>query len=82
MIEVQNLVKKYGAAAPGLQSIGYQEFIPYFSQEISLDEVMQQIKFNSHRYVRYQSSWFKKDKSIKRVENYTQAKKLVNFFLK
>lgn len=79
--EVKKLVKKYGASAPGLQSIGYQEFVPYFDKEIALDDVIQKIKFNTHRYVRYQNNWFNKDKGIKWIKSFEQARELVKIFL-
>ena len=79
--EVKEIVKKYSNLAPGLQSIGYREFMPYFKEEVSLDEAIQKIKFNTHRYVRHQNSWFNKDKRIKWVKNFNQAQSLVKKFL-
>lgn len=58
--EVRRLVKKYGWATPGLKTLGYREFQPYFQDGISLPEVTQRIKFNTHSYIRRQKTYFKK----------------------
>lgn len=80
--EATALLIKYGIEAPGLQTIGYQEFIPYLKKETTLAEVIQKIKFNTHAYVRYQNSWFNKDERIKWVKDYSEVDKLIRqFFL-
>lgn len=47
------------------QSIGYREFKDYFVNEVSLDEVKENIKRNTRRFAKRQITWFKnKTKSI------------------
>ncbi len=58
--EVGGLAKKYGWAAPGLRTLGYREFKPYFDGLIQLNEAVQKLKFNTHAYIRRQKTYFKK----------------------
>ncbi len=63
--EVRRLVLKYGWDAPGLASIGYAEFKPYFENRSILETIKQKIKFNSHAYARRQLTYFKRQSEIK-----------------
>jgi tRNA dimethylallyltransferase len=47
-----------------LNTVGYKEFFPYFSGEISLDEAIANVKTHSRRYAKRQMTWFRKDESI------------------
>ncbi|MFM6994832.1 MAG: tRNA (adenosine(37)-N6)-dimethylallyltransferase MiaA [Sediminibacterium sp.] len=47
-----------------LQTVGYQEWLPYFKGEQSRDEVIQAIQQNTRHYAKRQMTWFKKDTSI------------------
>ena len=40
-------------------AIGYQEFIPYFKGEISLDAAIEEIKKNTRHLAKRQETWFK-----------------------
>lgn len=40
-------------------AIGYQEFIPYFNNECSLDDVIELIKKNTRHLAKRQETWFK-----------------------
>lgn len=42
-----------------LKGIGYQEFIPYFENKNSLEEVVETIKKNSRHLAKRQETWFK-----------------------
>lgn len=46
----------------GMKTIGYKEFFPYFSGEITLDEVQKQIQQYSRNYAKRQLTWFSKYK--------------------
>lgn len=46
------------------QAIGYRQFIPYFSGEISLAETEAQIAKESRNYAKRQLTWFRRDKNI------------------
>jgi tRNA dimethylallyltransferase len=80
--EVRTLVKKYPFDAPAFNTIGYKEIIDYLKSKISLPEAIQQIKFNTHSYVRRQMTWFGHDENIKWVKTVDEAEKLVQQFLK
>lgn len=41
------------------QGIGYKELYPYFKEEITLEEAVEQIKQNSRRYAKRQLTWFR-----------------------
>ncbi len=45
--------------------IGYKEFVPYFKKEISLDEVIENIKKNSRRYAKRQYTFFNNQMDVK-----------------
>jgi tRNA dimethylallyltransferase len=79
--EVENLAEKYSWDLPSMSGIGYQEFKDYFKGKITLDKVIQQIKTHTHQYARRQMSWFKRDKRIHWIKNYSEAKKLIKSFL-
>ncbi|STD22612.1 tRNA (adenosine(37)-N6)-dimethylallyltransferase MiaA [Enterococcus mundtii] len=46
-------------AVQASQGIGYKEFFPYFEENITLDEAVEQIKLNSRRYAKRQLTWFR-----------------------
>ncbi len=57
--EVKSLIPHRHTQA--LQTVGYQEWMPYFDGEIDLPEVIRLIKRNSRRYAKRQMTWFRKD---------------------
>ena len=40
-------------------ALGYQEFIPYFNKEVSINDVVEEIKKNSRHLAKRQITWFK-----------------------
>jgi tRNA dimethylallyltransferase len=51
---------------PAMSSIGYAQIADFLQGKGTLDEAVQRIKFESHRYVRQQFNWFRpKDDRIK-----------------
>lgn len=51
----------YGRRLPSMSGIGYRQLIAYLHGEISLDEAVQRIKFETHRFARQQNTWFRRD---------------------
>jgi tRNA dimethylallyltransferase len=47
-----------------MQSIGYQEVVPYLRGEYDYDTMVDRIKFSTHRYVRHQLTWLRKTPDI------------------
>lgn len=59
--EVRNLILEwYIEEDEGMKAIGYQEFFPYFRDEISREECMEQIRQYSRNYAKRQLNWFSK----------------------
>lgn len=50
------------------QAIGYKEFIPYFNNEITLDEAINQIKIHTHQYAKRQYTFFRHQLNVNWVE--------------
>jgi len=80
--EVRNLLKRYPADTPALNSIGYKEIIDYLNGKMELKEAIDRIKFNTHDYVRRQETWFKRNKKIKWVKHIEDAEKLIKRFVR
>lgn len=87
--EIRNLVKKYGFKNYSLQTIGYEEWLPYIKNKphkpLSKDEksaVKKAIELNTFKFAKRQMTWFKKDKRICWVKDYKEAENLINNFLR
>jgi len=60
--EVEKLLKMgYRPELPALSGIGYKQIIAYLNGQASKEAAIQQIKYESHRFVRHQYNWFKPD---------------------
>lgn len=64
--EVEKLARMgYDFSLPAMSSIGYRQIGMYLKGEIRLPAAVQQIKFETHRFVRHQYAWFRlNDKRI------------------
>ncbi len=49
---------------PAFSSIGYRQLFPVIDGEQTLDEAIQVIKHGTHRYVRHQETWLRKNPRI------------------
>lgn len=47
--------------APAMSSIGYRQLVPHLRGEESLTEAIHRIKVDTHRYVRHQETWLRKN---------------------
>lgn len=56
--EVNSLKESFATSKALKTAIGYKEFIPYFNNETSLDEVINKIKQNSRHYAKRQYTFF------------------------
>jgi len=65
--EVKKLVNRgYDFNLPAMSGIGYKQIDMFLRGELTLAAAIQQIKFETHRFVRHQYSWFRlKDDRIK-----------------
>lgn len=60
--EVKALLPQFHLNA--LQTVGYQEWVPYFKGEQPIEKVIDAIQQNTRHYAKRQMTWFKKDVSI------------------
>lgn len=47
--------------APAMSSLGYRQLLPYLRDEVTLDAALERIKFDTHRYVRHQETWLRRN---------------------
>ena len=58
--ETRRLLAAYDPALPALTSLGYKEIGAYLRGEMDLPAAVAQINVETHRYVRHQTTWFRK----------------------
>jgi tRNA dimethylallyltransferase len=64
--EVRELLRRgVSAEAPAMSAIGYPQIVAYLDGRTPLDEAVARIKFDTHRYVRHQSTWLKRMTSVR-----------------
>jgi len=80
--EAKKLFGKYGFEIPPMQTIGYQEWLPYVEGKISKKNVAEKIKTHTLQFAKRQMTWFKRDQQTRWVKNKKIAEKLVEKFLK
>ncbi len=67
--EVANLLAAgVPADAPAMSSIGYRQLLPYLEGRSSLDNAIARIRFDTHRYVRHQETWLRKNPRLVRID--------------
>ncbi|MFC2122941.1 tRNA (adenosine(37)-N6)-dimethylallyltransferase MiaA [Bacteroidota bacterium] len=58
--EVQQLIRRgCNFDLPAMSGIGYKQIGAFLQGQVSLESAIQQIKFETHRFVRQQYNWFK-----------------------
>jgi len=63
--EIKRLLKEgVGWSAPGMNTLAYKEFQPFFEKKESLTKIVERWKLDEHAYARRQATWFKKDGRI------------------
>lgn len=60
-----------------LQTVGYRELFKYFDGEISLDFAISEIKKNTRRFAKRQTTWFKKDAEIQWFDFEDRIEKII-----
>ncbi len=66
--EVKILYKKYPESKIIHSAIGYKEFLPFFKNEETIENVIERIKQNSRHYAKRQYTWFNNQMDIKWFE--------------
>ena len=65
--EVRALLERgYAPDLPALSGIGYAEIVAYLRGESTLPDAITRIKTNTHRYVRHQETWFRRNHAAER----------------
>lgn len=55
------LAAGYGAELPPMSGLGYRQLLTYLAGKSSLEEAVERIKFETHRFARQQATWFRRD---------------------
>jgi tRNA dimethylallyltransferase len=77
--EVEALLEKgYKSDSPALSGIGYRNVVKCLKGEISTEEAIELNQRDNRRYAKRQMTWFKRDKSINWIENYSEVNSLLN----
>lgn len=67
--EVQGLLAAgYTANLPAMSSVGYKQVTAYLKGDMSLKEAQERMNFTTHRYIRQQYTWFRRDLEIQWLE--------------
>lgn len=62
LAEVEKLREMgYGRSLPSMSGLGYRQLMAHLEGEMNLAEAVQRIKFETHRFVRQQNTWFRAD---------------------
>lgn len=56
------------ATAPAMSSIGYRQLLPYLDGVVTLADAVERIRFDTHRYVRHQETWLRKNPRLVRFD--------------
>jgi tRNA dimethylallyltransferase len=64
----QLLARGYDPALPAFSSIGYRQLVPAIAGGADLAEAIARIKLDTHRLVRHQQTWFRRNDRLIRVD--------------
>ena len=60
--EVRGLIERgYSPKLPAMSGLGYRQLAAHLKGEMSLEEAVERIKFETHRFARQQRTWFHPD---------------------
>jgi len=54
--------------SPAMSSLGYRQLFPFLRGDASLEQATYQIKVDTHRYVRHQETWLRKNPNLVAVD--------------
>ena len=54
--------------APAMGSLGYRQLLPYLHGEMDLDAAVRRIEHDTHRYVRHQETWLRRNPRLVRLD--------------
>jgi tRNA dimethylallyltransferase len=60
--EVRSLLERgVPESAPAMSSLGYRQLLPHVQGESSLEQAIERIRHDTHRYVRHQETWLRRN---------------------
>jgi tRNA dimethylallyltransferase len=60
--EVRSLLERgVPENAPAMSSLGYRQLLPYIRGESTLEQAIERIRHDTHRYVRHQETWLRRN---------------------
>ncbi len=62
-----------------LNTVGYKELFEYFSNKVSLETALENIKMNTRRFAKRQITWFKKTENIRWFDINYDLDEIINF---
>jgi len=82
LAEVKKL-RKSGLSWKRLEEFGleYRYIAQYLQKKITKEEMIEKLQKEIEHYAKRQMAWFKKDKRIRWIKNYSQAKKISKNFI-
>lgn len=79
--EIESLADKYGVDAPGFLAPAYKSFIKYLEKKISYSDAKEEFIRCDKRLAKRQKTWFKRNKDIIWIKNFTEADTEVKNFI-
>ena len=76
------LARGYNLDYSAMSTHGYRHIKDYLQHKITLREALERMKQDTIRYAKRQMTWFRADKRIYWIQNYTEAETLIQSFLK
>jgi tRNA dimethylallyltransferase len=63
--EVKDLLDAgYKATLPAMSGLGYRQLLAHLDGQNTLEEAVERIKFETHRFARQQATWFRQDDPV------------------
>lgn len=84
LVDEARMILSSDCSKTAMNAICYKEFIPYFNNQCSLSEAVENLKMQTRRYAKRQLTWFKKDARINWifVDDYIDFKEILSFCTK
>ncbi len=79
--EVETIWKKYKEFPTAMQGLGYKEVVQYLKEEVSYEEMEENIKREIIRYAKRQMTWFRAIPSIKWLEGEEKIQNNIHIIL-
>ncbi|MCK5913964.1 MAG: tRNA (adenosine(37)-N6)-dimethylallyltransferase MiaA [Desulfuromusa sp.] len=83
--EVKELVASYSIDLKALETLGYREVVSYLKDEITAEQMVDDIKKYTRQYAKRQLTWFRKDEDIIWVDSSIKSDRVIksidNFLL-